>query len=57
MRAPFPPELVVPLWIIGVGLVATLAPLPGVVTGVFLLLAAVVLVPGIITWLLWTQRT
>ena len=57
MRAPFTPEIVVPLWIIGVGLVATLAPQPGMVTGVFLLVAGVVVAPVIITWLLWTQRT
>ena len=57
MRAPFAPEIVVPLWIIGVGLVATLAPQPGVVTGVLLLLAGVVVVPVVITRLLWTERT
>jgi hypothetical protein len=56
MRVRFTSAIVAPLWIMGVGIIAALAPPSGVATGVFLLLAAVIVVPVIITSLLWKQR-
>ena len=55
MRIPFTAEIVVPLWIMGVGIVATFAPTPGALAGAFLLLVSVVVVPILITRLFRTR--
>lgn len=55
-RVPFTSGIVAPLWIMGVGIVAALAPPSGAVAGVFLLLACVVVVPLIIIWVRQRRR-
>jgi hypothetical protein len=57
VRVPFTSALLAPLWIMGVGIIAAVAPPSGVVLGLFLLLACVVVVPAIITSLRGRQRS
>jgi hypothetical protein len=45
-------RVVVPLWIIAVGVVAAFSPVPGVAVGVGLVLACLIVVPVVITRLL-----
>jgi hypothetical protein len=46
--------IVVPFWIVSVGIVAALAPVPSIAAGLLLALGCVIVVPVIITGLLAT---
>ena len=49
------PNLVVPAWIVGVGVVALSVPPPDAVVGVWLFVATVLVIPALLTVCLWDR--